>query len=100
LGFCEKGIFLMRWCRFRLGFTNNKYICTIKWYGWINNFFLVHGIIIKRKFKHVLQKKIWQHGVGNPGHGLGQTQKYGRVKPVNWILNPHFLILGSKTSIP
>jgi hypothetical protein len=35
------------------------------------------------------------YGIDNPGLGLGQAQKYGRVKPVNEIL----LIIGSPTTM-
>jgi hypothetical protein len=31
-------------------------------------------------------KIITTEEVGNPFHGLGQTEKYGRVKAINWIL--------------
>ena len=30
-------------------------------------------------------QKIPRHGIGNPGTGLGQAQKYAWVKLVNWI---------------
>jgi hypothetical protein len=41
-------------------------------------------------------KKTTTYDVGNPGPGLGQAQKCGRVKPVNWIPAPaHLLITGS-----
>ena len=44
-------------------------------------------------------KKITAYGVGNPGPGLGQTQKCGRVKSVNGILNLLFLIMESPNAI-
>jgi hypothetical protein len=36
--------------------------------------------------------------VGNPGPGLGETQKCGRVKPVNGNPTPPLLMTGSPTA--
>jgi hypothetical protein len=30
-------------------------------------------------------KKIMTYDIGNPGHGLGQSQKCGRIK-LNWLM--------------
>ena len=39
------------------------------------------------------------YDVGNPGPGLGQTQKCGEVKPVNGISILSLLIIGSPNAI-
>ena len=37
--------------------------------------------------------------IGNPGPGLGQEQKHGRIKPVSGIPRLPFLIIGFPTAI-
>jgi hypothetical protein len=42
---------------------------------------------------HWTQKKTMTYGIGNPGPGLGQAHKCGRVKQVNGILTSSWLII-------
>jgi hypothetical protein len=90
---------------------------------WFYNFFKshkshylilsLHPLLIYYLFRHVLKRKVNNsininkannlnplntkqtktRGVGNPAHGLGQTQNYGGVKPVNEILTLPLLII-------
>jgi len=42
---------------------------------------------------------IMTYDIGNPGPGLGQTQKCGRVKPINGIPTLPLLIIESPMTI-
>ena len=48
---------------------------------------------------HWTQKKTTIYDAGNPGPGLGQTQRCGGIKPVNGSTNPPLLITRSPTEI-
>jgi hypothetical protein len=52
----------------------------------LNNHKLLKSKIKMATFIFVIVCMIYN--VGNPGLGLGQAQKYGRVKPVNRISTP------------
>jgi hypothetical protein len=65
----------------------------------VNNTININNTNNHLYLKSLNTQKNTTYGVGNPGPGLGQTQKCGRVKSVNGILNLLFLIMESPNAI-